>query len=68
MIASFPEDCMRVDRASTYHAALDAPDFAHAMQFEYRHGVKVLEEAVKGAKGFVKGKGRGGSFDRLEEE
>ena len=61
-IASFPQTCMREDRASAceqHGMPLDA-----ALANELRHGMKPLEsgEALAGASRFAKGAGRHGSF------
>lgn len=60
-IARFPALCMKTDRMSAYQQW----DFelADALRHEGREGEKPLRaEAVKGAKRFAKGEGRGGAF------
>nr|XP_023661412.1 uncharacterized protein LOC111840641 [Paramormyrops kingsleyae] len=62
-IGSFPQQCLRADRASAYHSALEAPPFREAMQYEFDHSVAVLQlESVAGAARFSSGTGRGGAF------
>ncbi|MET3962276.1 enoyl-CoA hydratase [Marmoricola sp. OAE513] len=59
-IASFPQACVRSDRASAREQwALDEPD---ALLNEYEHGLGVLHEALEGAARFAGGAGRHGSF------
>lgn len=60
-IALFPQLCMNTDRMSAY-AQWDH-DLAEALRNEGREGTKPLRaEAVKGAKRFAEGEGRGGAF------
>lgn len=60
LIGSFPQACMRSDRASTY-ANLDTPE-ADALRDELRRGVDVIRsgETVAGAARFSAGAGRHG--------
>jgi len=60
-IAAFPQACMRADRLSAYEQhAMDLPE---ALRNELRHGMAVLDEAVRGAARFRDGAGRHGSFE-----
>ncbi|XP_041924009.1 probable enoyl-CoA hydratase [Alosa sapidissima] len=62
-ISSFPQQCLRADRASAYHAAFDAASFTDAMQYEMDHGLPVIRaESVAGATRFSSGVGQGGKF------
>lgn len=62
-ISSFPQQCLRADRASAYYAAFDAASFTEAMQYEMDHGLPVIRaESVTGATRFSSGVGRGGEF------
>ncbi|KAF3202680.1 hypothetical protein TWF106_000353 [Orbilia oligospora] len=62
-LLGFPQECMNVDRRSTYNAAYDAKSFREALKFEFENGVKVIsEESVSGAKRFSSGVGRHGQF------
>ncbi|XP_056440377.1 enoyl-CoA hydratase EchA19 [Gadus chalcogrammus] len=62
-ISSFPQLCLRGDRASAIYSSYDAPSFSKAMQYEFDHGVPVVQsEAVAGAARFSSGAGRGGKF------
>jgi enoyl-CoA hydratase len=63
-IASFPQNCMRNDRLSTYNQfGLDIKD---AMDQEFEYGLKTLKtgEHVIGSKSFTKGNGKHGSFNK----
>jgi enoyl-CoA hydratase len=60
-IARFPEQCMRLDRASVYRQ-WDL-SFVEAMRAEFRDGVAAVKaEGQAGAQRFADGKGRGGNF------
>lgn len=49
LVAKFPQQCLRADRMSAYHAAYDAADFKSALDYELEHGSKVLaSESVQG--------------------
>ncbi|XP_026148699.1 probable enoyl-CoA hydratase [Mastacembelus armatus] len=62
-ISSFPQQCLRADRASAMYSCYDAPSFTQAMQFEIIHGIPVVQsEAIQGARTFTAGAGRGGKF------
>lgn len=62
-ISSFPQQCLRADRASAYYTAFDAASFTEAMQHETDHGLPVIRaESVTGATRFSSGVGRGGKF------
>ena len=53
-IAQFPQECMRADRRSVYHAAYDSKSMEDALEFEYENGIGVvLKESVTGAKKFI---------------
>jgi enoyl-CoA hydratase/carnithine racemase len=61
-IADFPQICMRSDRLSAYQQ-WELP-FKAAMQNEFKHGVKTIQngETLAGAVRFTQGKGRHGAF------
>ncbi|XP_077348288.1 enoyl-CoA hydratase EchA19-like isoform X3 [Lithobates pipiens] len=62
-ISSFPQKCMRADRASAYYSTFDAANFTDAMQYEFDNGANVLaEESVAGARRFQAGEGRKGKL------
>ncbi|XP_054893399.1 enoyl-CoA hydratase EchA19 isoform X1 [Poeciliopsis prolifica] len=62
-ISSFPQQCLRTDRSSAVYSCYDAPSFTQAMQYEFDHGVQVIQsEAIPGAIQFSSGVGRGGKF------
>jgi enoyl-CoA hydratase len=59
-LAAFPQDCLRADRRSAL--AQDGLSEADALRGEFAGGLAVLPEAVSGARRFVDGTGRGGTF------
>lgn len=60
-ISGFPAECMRADRAASYRQ-WDLPLDA-ALRSEGAHGVPIVAtEGASGAKRFVEGEGRGGTF------
>lgn len=62
-ISSFPQQCLRTDRSSAMYSSYDAQSFTQAMQYEFDHGVQVIQaEAIPGAIRFASGVGRGGTF------
>ncbi|XP_032406787.1 LOW QUALITY PROTEIN: carnitinyl-CoA dehydratase [Xiphophorus hellerii] len=62
-ISSFPQQCLRTDRSSAVYSCYDAQSFTQAMQYEFDHGVQVIQaEAIPGAVQFSSGVGRGGKF------
>jgi len=63
-IASFPQVCLRNDRASVFEQ--DGLTLEAALANEFRRGRATLAsgEARSGAERFAKGAGRGGTFDR----
>lgn len=62
-ISSFPQQCLRTDRSSAMYSSYDAQSFTQAMQYEFDHGVQVIQaEAIPGAIQFASGVGRGGTF------
>lgn len=62
-LATFPQQCLRADRASAIKGCLAPHDsLAQALSQEYKAGLEVVEEAIMGAHQFSKGKGRHGEF------
>lgn len=54
-ILKYPQECLRVDRESAYHAVYDSEGSYHnAFDYEILGGVRVLGEATKGAGRFVR--------------
>mgnify|MGYP001793016393 CR=1 FL=1 len=43
-IAKFPQQCMRADRQSAYHAAFNSKNINEALKYEFERGIKVIEE------------------------
>ncbi len=63
-IARFPQECVRVDRASIY--AQRGVDYWEAMEAEWRRGIDVVnKEGIAGAGRFAGGAGRSGNFDNM---
>ncbi|KAG8181471.1 hypothetical protein JTE90_016559 [Oedothorax gibbosus] len=60
-LCDFPQECLRVDRESSYKATFGSSSLEEALKMEYQNGVNALPEAVKGAANFVQGFGRHGS-------
>lgn len=60
-IAEFPQTCLVHDRLSCYEQ-FDY-NFEKALQNEYSHGLKSIDEFQSGLEKFRKGDGRHGSFD-----
>ncbi len=58
-LATFPQTCMRSDRAATL-AQWESPD---PLATEFAHGQEALTEAMGGAARFTAGAGRHGSFE-----
>jgi enoyl-CoA hydratase len=61
-LARFPQTCLRGDRRSAYEQGSMSLD--EALRNELRHGRAALAEATDGARGFVDGEGRHGTFER----
>lgn len=53
------------DRKSVFYATFNADSFHDALTYEYSKGVKlqIMKDSIEGAKQFLQGKGRKGSFD-----
>lgn len=63
-IAKFPENCVKIDKASVARQ-WDLP-FEYALRTEFSAGVEaVKQEGRSGAARFASGKGRGGSFSDI---
>jgi enoyl-CoA hydratase len=61
-IAAFPQECMKVDRASSVNQW--SLSMEEALQIEGKSAYSILErEAFAGAGRFASGRGRGGRFD-----
>lgn len=70
-VATVPQECLRVDRASAYHATFASKSLEESLQFESDNALHVIsEESLDGAQKFVKGLGRHGKFNvsSLEKE
>ena len=64
-LCRFPQTCLRQDRLSAHEQfSMDLPE---AFLNEFRHGMEVIrsQETETGARAFVQGKGRHGSFKDL---
>ena len=63
-LCKFPQKCMRADRISAYNSIYNAISKDEAFKFEYENGIGVIQkESVQGAKKFVSGVGKSGSFN-----
>jgi len=63
-IARVPQECLRADRASAYHATFASKSLEDSLQFESDNAIHVIsKESLEGAKKFVKGLGRQGKFN-----
>ncbi|XP_022688791.1 uncharacterized protein LOC111260358 isoform X1 [Varroa jacobsoni] len=63
-IKKFPQECLRTDRRSAYYATFQAASQLEAMEYERANAVDIIsQEGVEGAKRFVSGIGRHGSFN-----
>ncbi|CAH3029558.1 unnamed protein product [Porites evermanni] len=65
LIARFPQESLITERKSVYYSVFNAESFYDALSYEHSKGVKVqtIKDSIKGAKEFLEGKGRKGSFD-----
>ena len=62
-IAGFPQSCLRHDRNCALHSAFSHVGMERSLEHEFQEGLKVISEAVQGARRFSAGEGRSGSFD-----
>ena len=63
-VSRFPQDCLRVDRISAYHATFASKSLEESLQFESENALHVIsKESVEGAQLFIKGSGRHGKFN-----
>ena len=60
-LAAFPQRCLREDRLSLLEQ--EGVDEPRAMQNEFEHGLRSLQDVVSGLERFRAGAGRHGSFD-----
>ena len=65
MLARFPRESLISDRKSVFYSTFNAESFFDALKYEYSKGVKLktMKDSIEGAKQFLQGKGRKGSFD-----
>lgn len=47
-LCDFPQECMKVDRESSYKATYGAASLEEALKMEFENGAYVLPEAMKG--------------------
>lgn len=67
-LVKFPQECMLIDRNSTYNAAFNSA-YLDLLKYEQSHGFNVImNESVSGAKRFVEGVGRHGKCTNLKEK
>lgn len=65
-LVKFPQDCLIVDRESTYNAAYNKA-YDELIKYEQKSSQKVLKGAIEGAKKFISGLGRHGKTYNLTE-
>ncbi|XP_018571886.1 uncharacterized protein LOC108911430 isoform X2 [Anoplophora glabripennis] len=65
-LIKFPQDCLIVDRESTYNAAYNKA-YDELMRYEQKNSKKVLRGVIEGAKKFISGLGRHGKTYNLTE-
>ena len=65
MIARFPREALIAERKAVFYSTFNAESFYDALTYEHTKGVKLktIKDSIEGAKQFLKGKGRKGSFD-----
>ena len=65
LIARFPADSLNAERKAVFYSMFNAESFYDALTYEHSKGVKLgtIKDSIKGAKEFLKGMGRKGSFD-----
>ena len=42
-IVKFPQECLRADRSSAYHATFASKSLEQSLEFEIENGIKVLK-------------------------
>ena len=64
-ISRFPREALIAERKSVFYSVFNAESFYDALTYEHSKGVKlqIVKDSISGAKDFLKGKGRKGSFD-----
>jgi len=63
-LISHPQECLRADRASAYHATFASKSLEQSLENESQEGLKIISrESIKGAKKFVSGLGKHGKFN-----
>lgn len=65
-LVKFPQECLIVDRESTYNAAYNKA-YDELVKYEQKNGKKILKGAIEGAKRFISGLGRHGKTYNLTE-
>lgn len=65
-LIKFPQECLIVDRESTYNAAYKKA-YDELVKYEQRNSKRVLKGAIEGAKKFISGLGRHGKTYNLTE-
>ncbi|XP_015750492.1 PREDICTED: probable enoyl-CoA hydratase echA8, partial [Acropora digitifera] len=65
LISRFPSDSLIAERKAVFYAMFNAESFNDALTYEHTKGVKLgaIQDSIKGAREFLQGKGRKGSFD-----
>jgi len=63
-LIAHPQECLRTDRASAYHATFASKSLEQSLEHEGHEGLRIInKESIKGAKKFVSGLGKHGKFN-----
>jgi len=63
-LIAHPQECLRADRASAYHATFASRSLEQSLEHESQEGLRIISrESIKGAKKFVSGLGKHGKFN-----
>jgi len=63
-LIAHPQECLRTDRASAYHATFASRSLEQSLEHEGHEGLRIInKESIQGAKKFVSGLGKHGKFN-----
>jgi len=63
-LQAHPQECLRADRASAYHATFASRSLEQSLEHEANEGLGIISrESIAGAKKFVSGLGKHGKFN-----
>lgn len=65
LITRFPREAMISERKAVFYSMFNAESFYDALMYEHQQGIKLktIKDSIEGAKQFLQGMGRKGSFD-----